>query len=365
MITTLIPTYRRPELLKRAIWSVLNQGVEHVRVCVFDNASEDATREIVRRLSEDDPRVTYHSHESNIGSIANFNFALASVETPFFSVLSDDDMLLPGFYTRALCELSGTTDASFYCGRSAVFDISRDTVRSYGKTWRAGLYKPTEHAILRMIAEHFPWGGILFRRSVLDSIGRLDASGSDDNFVVMASAQHPFIVSDSHTAVFFNHPGGFTGGLLNAGSQSSGDGPSAYLGELISRPHQLQAEILASPHIDLETKLAAVGALSSEMRKDLLAYFLFMVMPAHRPAEMQVVREALDSVGLSVVWRLLLTVFQLIARRGGLLAVAQARISRTLVTARDARRARRSRRDPLDAWVRREVAQAADAAARL
>lgn len=47
MITTIIPTYRRPRLLRRAIRSVLNQTYPHFQVCVYDNASGDETATIV------------------------------------------------------------------------------------------------------------------------------------------------------------------------------------------------------------------------------------------------------------------------------------------------------------------------------
>ncbi len=43
LITTVIPTYRRPKLLQRAIKSVLNQTYPHFQVCVYDNASGDET----------------------------------------------------------------------------------------------------------------------------------------------------------------------------------------------------------------------------------------------------------------------------------------------------------------------------------
>ncbi len=50
-ITTVIPTYRRPKLLRRAIESVLAQTYPHLKVTVFDNASGDETPEVVAELA--------------------------------------------------------------------------------------------------------------------------------------------------------------------------------------------------------------------------------------------------------------------------------------------------------------------------
>ena len=49
LVTTIITTYRRPRLLRRAIRSALNQTMPRVRVCVYDDRSDDETADVVRR----------------------------------------------------------------------------------------------------------------------------------------------------------------------------------------------------------------------------------------------------------------------------------------------------------------------------
>ncbi len=56
-ITTVIPTYRRPKLLKRAILSVLRQSYKDLQVHVYDNASDDTTEQVVADLASADSRV--------------------------------------------------------------------------------------------------------------------------------------------------------------------------------------------------------------------------------------------------------------------------------------------------------------------
>ncbi|MGH9450712.1 MAG: hypothetical protein ACRD11_09230, partial [Terriglobia bacterium] len=57
---------------------------------------------MVDELAKEDSRVQYHCHPENIGSLPNFIYGAERVETPFFSFLSDDDLLLPAFYETAL-----------------------------------------------------------------------------------------------------------------------------------------------------------------------------------------------------------------------------------------------------------------------
>src|ERR1035437_6506077 len=94
LITTIIPTFRRPLLLRRAIISVLSQTLCDLRVCVYDNASNDETETTVRSLQSIDSRIDYYRHPLDIGAINHFNFGLGKVESKYFSFLSDDDFLL-------------------------------------------------------------------------------------------------------------------------------------------------------------------------------------------------------------------------------------------------------------------------------
>jgi len=47
LITTIIPTCRRPELLRRAVLSALAQAGSSARMTVFCNASSEATGDLV------------------------------------------------------------------------------------------------------------------------------------------------------------------------------------------------------------------------------------------------------------------------------------------------------------------------------
>ena len=122
VITTVIPTYQRPRLLERAIRSVLNQTYPRFQVCVYDNASEDETKEVVAKLMKEDPRVKYFCHSSNIGVGPNFNYGLSRIETQYFSILSDDDVLIPNFFESALEKLAHYPNAMLVAGLCLIVD---------------------------------------------------------------------------------------------------------------------------------------------------------------------------------------------------------------------------------------------------
>src|SRR5438445_1098082 len=142
VITTVIPTYRRPRLLQHAIRSAQAQTCRHIRIAVFDNASGDETPEVVRRLAADDPRIEYHCHDTNIGLLGNYNFGMRHVTTPYFSFLADDDILFPTFYEEALQELGRAPEVYFFAARTLIDNQIVGVRQLAGRSWRGGHYEP-------------------------------------------------------------------------------------------------------------------------------------------------------------------------------------------------------------------------------
>ena len=209
IIATVIPTYRRPELLKRAIQSVLNQSYSHFELHVYDNASGDGTRDVVASFADRDSRVKYHCHPTNMGSIANFAFGVAEVNAPFFDILSDDDLLAPGFFELAMGAFTRYPEAMLFSGatvkaapRGQVFDVPISR-------YREGLYYPPEGLFALLSNGHLDWTGFIFRREALRSVGGLDVrtgTAVDIDFEWRLAAQHPVAVSKKPVAIFFVRP---------------------------------------------------------------------------------------------------------------------------------------------------------------
>lgn len=204
-ITAVIPTYRRPKLLRRAVKSVLSQTYPHLKVMVFDNASGDETAGVVAALAQEDSRVHYHCHERNIGPHANFEYGMEAVETPYFTFLSDDDFLLPGFYEHATTCLERHPEAEFFCGQVVVYGQERRTHSLRPTThWKEGVYAAGE-ATVRMLEEHFVWTGCLFTSKTRATLGPLDPVTMDVLFLVRAAASFSFVVSLVPCAVYSIH----------------------------------------------------------------------------------------------------------------------------------------------------------------
>jgi GalNAc5-diNAcBac-PP-undecaprenol beta-1,3-glucosyltransferase len=207
VITTIIPTYNRSRMLKRAIQSVLDQTYEKLQVCIYDNASEDDTESIVSEMKEKDKRIQYFRHPRNIGPINNFNFGMSRVSTPFFSFLADDDALLPDFYQTALRCFKRHPGILFAAGECLIMQNGKVFEFS---THKEGYYSQAE-SLLEMVegmAPYFPvLPAILFRQDVVNKVGLFDAETGaiDIDFEYRTIVEGPFVLFKTPCAVMDRH----------------------------------------------------------------------------------------------------------------------------------------------------------------
>jgi hypothetical protein len=209
VITTVIPTFRRPRLLERAIRSVLRQTYPNFKICVYDNASGDGTSEVVARLANEDSRVQYHCHSENIGAYANFVYGLAAVNTPYFSVLSDDDILLPECFETAFNGFDRFPDAAFSGGSTITSSDAGEVLAVPVSLWkREGYYSPPDGLLEIFGARNPTWTSIVFQKSAFDAVGGLDSDSgelADVDLVFRIAVRFPFVISKKPCGIYVSH----------------------------------------------------------------------------------------------------------------------------------------------------------------
>ncbi len=93
VVSVVIPTHNRANLVVRAIKSVLSQTFEDFELIVVDDASSDNTEKVVKRFQ--DPRINYVRHQKNIGAPATRNTGIRMARGAYIGLLDDDDEWLP------------------------------------------------------------------------------------------------------------------------------------------------------------------------------------------------------------------------------------------------------------------------------
>lgn len=208
LITTVIPTYNRVNLLKLAILSVQNQSFKRVKILVLDNASQDDTCHTVQALAKEDSRIEYYRHPRNIQSRPNFRFGYEKVTTPYFSFLSDDDVILPGFYEKAFELLEKHPETAFSAGQ-IIYMNSNGSIRSVSTTQISDVeYVKAGQGVVEMEKGHLPtWTSYLFRKSNTDKSGNIsDHIIFDEEFLTNVVINEPFTLFKHPSAIFVCQP---------------------------------------------------------------------------------------------------------------------------------------------------------------
>ncbi|NES25900.1 MAG: glycosyltransferase family 2 protein, partial [Symploca sp. SIO3E6] len=91
-----IPTYNRPQGLRRALESIVKQTYQNLEIIVSDNCSsetetETETEMIVQEFMAKDGRIQYFRQEENIGLFYNKKFLFEASHGEYFTWLCDDD----------------------------------------------------------------------------------------------------------------------------------------------------------------------------------------------------------------------------------------------------------------------------------
>ena len=99
LVSIIIPTYKRPETLKRSVDSVLSQTYDNVEVVVCDDNGIGTdyglkTAEVMLSYA-DNPKVKYVQHEVNKNGSAARNTGFKSCSGEYVMFLDDDDEFLP------------------------------------------------------------------------------------------------------------------------------------------------------------------------------------------------------------------------------------------------------------------------------
>ncbi len=102
IVSVVIPTHDRCDLLPRAIKSVQSQTFQDFEIIIVSDGSTDGTDELMKKLSEEDSRINYISyHPGHNGNYAR-NTGIKAAKGEYIAFLDDDDEWMPSKLEKQL-----------------------------------------------------------------------------------------------------------------------------------------------------------------------------------------------------------------------------------------------------------------------
>lgn len=160
LVTVIVPTHNRADLLPRALASIRSQTFRDLACVVVDDGSSDTTPEWLATVT--DPWLTVVRRDVGGGGAAARNAGIAVAAGRYLAFLDDDDEWLPDYLERQLAALTSTGAALSHAG----VWIDRDGTRT------AAVADTTGDAFERLLCYAAPitTSGILIDRDVTGDV---------------------------------------------------------------------------------------------------------------------------------------------------------------------------------------------------
>lgn len=120
-ISVVIPTYKRPDILPRAINSVLSQTYQDIEVIVVSDGYHMATDEVMKQYSENS-KINYYSYPENQGGNHARNYGIKKSSAKYIAFLDDDDIWDKEKLQKQLNVAKSEKVGLVYTGKKHIFE---------------------------------------------------------------------------------------------------------------------------------------------------------------------------------------------------------------------------------------------------
>lgn len=168
-VSVVIPTYNRPDLVSRAIDSVLAQSFQDFEVIVVDDGMEKRSEATVSAFG--DKRIKYIKNESSLGGGGARNVGIKNAQGEFVAFLDDDDLWLPKKLEIQIKTIEEAIGGAGFCFTSVVKDDGK-------KRENTSVDENTRDWSVRSLTRFkgFLTSTLLVNRKVFEEVGYFDES---------------------------------------------------------------------------------------------------------------------------------------------------------------------------------------------
>ena len=98
LVSIIIPTFNRPDILPDTINNVLAQTWQNTQIIIIDDGTSEKSMEVVKSYNDD--RIIYKKTKENLGCAGARMFGIQFSEGDFITFLDDDDELTNNYLTN-------------------------------------------------------------------------------------------------------------------------------------------------------------------------------------------------------------------------------------------------------------------------
>lgn len=162
-----IPAYERPELLFRALGSLVAQSYPGWIATVFDDSRSNAVEKVVSKFG--DWRVSYVRNSERKGAAANIDDCFdpeAWASGSYGCLLEDDNYWMPGFLEKVASEVAKSSSEVFLVNQRVHLQgvgLKESTETTRGRWFNNGMVSPLKLRATLLLMEGLSNGGLVWK----------------------------------------------------------------------------------------------------------------------------------------------------------------------------------------------------------
>ena len=129
LVSCIITTYNRPNLVGRAIESVLNQSYKNIEIILVDDHPSESYEAVIEKY-KNEPRLIYSRNSKNLRLSASRNAGIKLAKGEFVAFLDDDDTWLPSKLQKQVGFLDENPEY-VACTSTHIESVSKKTSKAY------------------------------------------------------------------------------------------------------------------------------------------------------------------------------------------------------------------------------------------
>jgi len=172
-VTVVVPVYNRESLIEECISSISNQTYRNLAIVVIDDGSTDGTVDVVKKLQQQDRRITLKVHDHNTGSMnAALEFGILNCDTEYFTWIGSDDTYIPSAISQLVSQHQQNPNVDYVSCDLKMAREGHDYCNYCGSAWPnwsgyVSLNPFTQYdaksytsLVYRSLCPPFPWNGM-------------------------------------------------------------------------------------------------------------------------------------------------------------------------------------------------------------
>ncbi len=187
LVSVICLSYNHERFVEEAIRSVINQTFKNIEIIVLDDASNDSSQEVIRKLVVEFPAIQFLPIEKNVGNCRAFNLAFALSKGDFIIDFATDDIMMPERIAKQIDQFQSLPHdvGVVFADANYVNEEGKFLRQHYDYLFRKGLLKevPQGDVYAKILSRYFIASPtMMVRRVVFDKMGGYDEDLAYEDF---------------------------------------------------------------------------------------------------------------------------------------------------------------------------------------